>query len=68
MAHLSNPNGQNILNGMLGIIQGLVSGPETDGGRMDQYLAQISQLPAIKSVLDEQDSGTDGRESEVPNF
>ena len=66
MAHPPTPQAQTILNGMLRIIQRLAVYPETDGGRMEEYLAQISQLPAIRIILDEQeDSETDGRESEV---
>ncbi|KAG6986539.1 hypothetical protein G7Y79_00078g099930 [Physcia stellaris] len=65
MAYPPNPQAQTILNGMLRIIHRLASSPDTDGERMEEYLAQISQLPAIKSVLDEPDSETDGRESEM---
>ena len=69
MAYPPNPQAQTILNGMLCIIHRLASSPDTDGERMDEYLAQISQLPAIKSVLDEQEaSETDGRGSEVWNL
>lgn len=65
MAQPTTLNSQNILNGMLGIIQRLVTAPERDGDRMDEYLARISRLPAVKSVLEEEDSEADGRESEV---
>ena len=70
MPHPPPPHLQPILNGMLSLIQTLATAPASDADKLDRYLAQISQLPVIRSVLEaeEGDREGDGRESEVAIF
>ena len=54
-----------ILNGLLGIIQGHVISAESNAERMDQYLSLVSNLPAVRAILGEEDCEGDGTRNEV---
>ena len=53
------------LNGMIGIIHGLATCPDSDQETVGRYLTRISELPAIRCVLGEESCQRNGETREV---
>ena len=54
-----------VLHSMIGLLQALVTEQETDTFRLDRCLLLISELPAIRSLMGEEDDNADGMDNEV---
>ena len=65
MAARLTPVQRTVLRSILGLLQALVTEPETKLFNLDRCVALISELPAVRSVLGEEDVKADGRKSEV---